>query len=1089
MAYDLNKYLKNGSGNKQYNLLEYLPKEAGSVADQIEASPLSDLGFDPETSDPSLRMKAAQYSPPSKYTNLDVKTGGLLPFGAPVQDVDWKKVGLNALFATPRIVLAPIAKAAGYEQTINPMLEAQMAPSNQAEKILGFGAEQVGSAPVYALSELLAGAPLAKATGKGLGKLGELLPKIAPAIEKATPYAQTFARGFGMGAPVETASAMGEGATLPEALKSGAETGAIFGGFNVAGMGAKNLFSYLRRPKTAKLAEKALEESGDLAGEGQGLKGALPEGVGAQKGLLREGSISAAKTQTPGKMEPTGRPGEYTQSFMAGAMESPAVNREVKDIIWWDLQPGEAGTYTRRTHSMLSKEAESLISKNPEAAYKHATSVETLANEPDLSVAIGIKLADHYQKLGKAEMADDVLNFTADHLTRAGQAVSAARMLERMSPAGIAKHMKIKLGELNKEGAKVYGKKWKDVALTDSEKEAISRLTKGDKAGYEKLYEQIQARIANELPATAMEKVNAWRHIAMLLNPKTQIRNVGGNMIMAAMRETAAKVSAGLQNVLLKPGERTQVFKAGKEYKDAAAAFYEANKKALLGTNKYQENIKLNMPNKRVFADHKIFGKTVSLEPVRKFTYKLLEMGDVPFFKRAYIDRLSSYAQAKGIKDFSKLPQEAFSTALKEAEQATYKDAHKISDALNKWKNPGVDAGIGDKALAFGTEALLPFTKTPINIIRRGLQYSPKGIIEGLHMWKSKKLAAEGIDEMAKGLTGTAIIGLGYLLAKSGVLTGKASEDADLKAYDTSTGNAPFSILGKYTYDWAQPFSVPLSVGVEIYNALKDDPLKVKQVEGIIQSDDGRWTQIAKSMTNAVVDALTASGDTVFNMSVLKSVKYLLGNQQGVMAGLADLPQNYASQFIPTLSSQLAGTIDPTARQTYVKGNWPASAKGVLLNKIPFASMTLLAKQTPYGEDIKRIQNPLGRAAAQFLSPGAISVNQGVDSAVDAELRRLNKESGLKTQFPTMVPNYIEKTQKYPRINLTPEETVQYQKRTGQLTQEAFKKLINSGNYTNTKADKSKNMSADEVKAKMLAEAISDAKAEAKAEIVKKKGY
>jgi hypothetical protein len=257
----------------------------------------------------------------------------------------------------------------------------------------------------------------------------------------------------------------------------------------------------------------------------------------------------------------------------------------------------------------------------------------------------------------------------------------------------------------------------------------------------------------------------------------------------------------------------------------------------------------------------------------------------------------------------------------------------------------------------------------------------------------------------------------------------------------------------------------------------------------MIESDDGKWTQIAKSMTGAVVDALTASGDTVFNMSVLKSVKYLLGNQQGVMAGLADVPQNYASQFIPTLSSQLAGTIDPTARQTYVKGDWPASAKGALLNKIPFASKTLPAKQTPFGGDIQRIQNPLSRAAAQFLSPGTISVDQGVDPVVDAELRRLNKESGLKNQFPTMVPNYIEKTQKHPRINLTPEETVQYQKRTGQLTQAAFEKIVNSGAYKNARDNKAKNMTADDVKAKMLADAIADAKAQAKSDIVKRKGY
>jgi hypothetical protein len=813
--------------------------------------------------------------------------------------------------------------------------------------------------------------------------------------------------------------------------------------------------------------------------------------------LLGQGSISAAKNTLPDKLSPTGSPNEYVRSLTRGAAESPAVDREVKDILWWDLQPGEKGTYQRRSHEMLATEANRLIEQNPEAAYLHAKSTETLVNEPDLSAVIGIKMADHYQKLGEWEKADEALAFVSEQATKWGQGANATKALARMSPLGMQKTFNVKLGELNKEGLDVYGpEKWKDVELTLDEKEAIGRLQIGDEAGYKALYEQIQARIGNELPSSAMEKVNAWRHISMLLNLKTQIRNIGGNAIMLAMRRTARSLSGALQSVLVKPEARTQVFSVKGEYKEAAAAHFEANKKELLGgPNKYNENIKLNMPNKRVFADHTIpnaipllGGRNVSLEGTRKLTYKLLEMGDTPFFKNAYVDRLASFAQAKGIKDFSKLPKEAFEAALKEAEQATYKDANKIATALNKFKNPGAKASRTEKGVAWGLEAAVPFVKTPINIVARGMQYSPLSVINTIGKWKT----AEGVDELAKGLTGTAVMGLGYLLAKYGVLTGKANADKDIKAYDANAGNSPFSVLGKYTYDWAQPFAIPLAIGVAIQDALKENPLEQQKMETLVSNNDtSRLMQIAVSLSGGIYDTLAASGDTVFNMSIMKGIKDLLGNQQGPIAGLANLPGQYASQFIPTLSSQIAGMVDPTVRQSYVSGNIPASIKATLLNKIPFASKMLPAKQTPYGEDVKREPNIGMRAFSQFLSPGIIATDQNVKPGIDAELRRLGAE-GLKNQFPTMTPNYIEGvTTKpvHPRINLTPDEATAYQKRTGQLTEESFNKLLNSGAYQNAKADKAKMKSVDEVKADMMAKSIADAKAKAKAEIVKGKGY
>ncbi len=95
--------------------------------------------------------------------------------------------------------------------------------------------------------------------------------------------------------------------------------------------------------------------------------------------------------------------------------------------------------------------------------------------------------------------------------------------------------------------------------------------------------------------------------------------------------------------------KRTQSLWVKPEYKEAANKYFEDNKKEISeqsGMSKYAENIKLNMPNKRIFRNN-------ALESARQFTYKLLDLGDAPFFKNAYVDRLANYAQAKGIKDFS----------------------------------------------------------------------------------------------------------------------------------------------------------------------------------------------------------------------------------------------------------------------------------------------------------------------------------------------------------------------------------------------------------------------------------------------------
>jgi hypothetical protein len=777
------------------------------------------------------------------------------------------------------------------------------------------------------------------------------------------------------------------------------------------------------------------------------------------------------------KTEPQGRIfGEQPKGGIPEGMKERGFSRNIRtdeampDDIRMNFDEDPL-TYKQITNDETLKKAQSIFAQGEEPAtaelYRSLGSKEF---RPE-SVPLSKLIAKQAMESGNVEKARQVLSETANRLTEAGQFSQAAKILRESDPETFLMTIDKQLKKLNREGLETYGKKWKDFDLTPGEIDMVSKIERGNQASYESAFEAIQKRIANEMPASAMEKVNAWRHMSMLLNLKTHIRNVTGNAIMMGMRKVAQRVS-GVGQKLLKAEDRTQAVFINREYRQAAKDYFEANKKDLLsGANKYNENLTLNMPDKRVFKNN-------ALDATRRLNYKLLELGDTPFFKNAYVDRLASYAQAKGIKDFSQLGQEAFDIAKKEAEQATYKDASVIASFLNKIKHPGRNASFGQRAAGVLTEAALPFTKTPINIIKRGIQYSPAGIINGLSKIKSSDGAAAAIDEMAKGLTGTGILGLGYLLASKGILTGKAENDKDLADYNKNTGNSPFSILGKYSYDWAQPFAVPLTVGVEIYNAVKDSPEDAKKLDALIEKNDTTGLQqMAQKFAIGMLDSFNASGDTVFNMSFMKGIRQLLGSgTQGVMEGLAQLPMNYAMQYIPTILNQTAGQIDPIVRQSYFKGNAVESAKAAALSKIPFASKTLQPKQTPWGQDVKRVGNPWLRAFSQFASPGIITVPQNIDEEVDTELRRLNK-MGETIQFPRVASNSF--TWKGQKFNLTPEEYTTFQKTLGQNTLTAYKEYIKTPEYKALD---------DSDKAKELSNIITDAQDLARFQVIQSKG-
>ena len=125
-------------------------------------------------------------------------------------------------------------------------------------------------------------------------------------------------------------------------------------------------------------------------------------------------------------------------------------------------------------------------------------------------------------------------------------------------------------------------------------------------------------------------------------------------------------------------------------------------------------------------------------------------------------------------------------------------------------------------------EGVLPFKKTPANILMRGVEYSPIGLMKGIadlyQVKKGNMSAAKAIDNISAGLTGTAIVGLGAFLAHLGALVVAPDEDDEVAGYKKMLGAQNYALKigdNTYTIDWMAPIALPLFVGAEITNTIK----------------------------------------------------------------------------------------------------------------------------------------------------------------------------------------------------------------------------------------------------------------------------
>lgn len=718
----------------------------------------------------------------------------------------------------------------------------------------------------------------------------------------------------------------------------------------------------------------------------------------------------------------------YAESVIEKSTHDEALKQSLVD---------EPEIYKVLSNKETMQQAENIFSGGLDDAIKQFNTL--LEQKNPIAVPLGDKIARAYTEQGNTEAAVDIVRQMSEKLTQSGQFSQAAAMtLLRNDPMSALRYIQRDIDALNTQGAKKFGKKWKDFKLTDEEVRALSNLQQGDSEGIKQVFEQVGSRLAKEYPSTWYEKAVELTRISMLLNPRTNVRNITGNIAQLPLTALSRKVSALGQNAykLFNPDYTpTQALLVSKDSKKLADTVWNDFKNTLENPSKYNDSVKVAGKTKQIFKKGKgteIFdtlfpgvldkvnaklGKDSAglLETVRNINYELLDMGDTPFVKKNFTDRLRSYIQAQKIKSVADVPADAIDIAYTEALKATYKDDTVLSNALSSIKkNSGV---LG--------EIVLPFTKTPANIAMRGIDYSPAGFINTLSMAKNGADVSKVIDEFSKNLTGTGLIALGILLYNNGFITGSKSDNSKQAAFMEQQGFEPYAFKtdnGYFTYDWAQPAAIPLLIGTAIAESRGED---------------------TSGVANNVYNAFLAAANSWFELSPLQSVQDIFGGYGTPAENIAQTVIEFPQRFIPSASGATARVRDTTQRSTYSQGDLLGTQINLAKSKIPGLSQTLPASYDTWGKEKQRDTSTFSAIINQYLNPGVYSSEQS--TALDDEINRLYNILGDENIFPRKASYSI--TKDNTTYDLDNEEYSEYQRIMGEMSFNGVQALMEMPAY------------------------------------------
>ena len=628
---------------------------------------------------------------------------------------------------------------------------------------------------------------------------------------------------------------------------------------------------------------------------------------------------------------------------------------------------------------------------------------------------------------------------------------------------------------------------------------------------YYDLEKQAFDLLANDLSSGKSfgEKFDTWRYFAMLANPLTHVKNMGGNLnnkvLVGTKNSLAALIEAGADKVAKAnggiEGGRTKallnVFNAndkalmegaGKHFDDYAYREFKQAGNKWIDVGRELENAG------DVFNGNNKLGR--GLNKITKGNENILDAEDILAGKATYQTSLAGFLKANGADasiftktdDASReLLEQGKNYALQQANEATFHQKNELAQKISNFIKEGKHSdSTAVKVFSRGADFMVPFVKTPANILRASFEYSP---LEFLHVAKETKAWKDGaistakyIDDISKGLTGTFGMIIGGLLSEAGILKVSSGDDTE-DSFDKKRGlTSPSIKIGNASFKISElvPGAMPWIIGATVWETIKNSK----------KSSDAAF--------DTFFNGISAIGDSVTDMtmlsgiaSTLNDIRYSKDNTEMWGQLGMGLLSNAASQLLPTAGRRVEQIIDDTARSTYSgqQGKFlrtlDSEAK-YLKTKIPGLQelgegleksnnqhiknigdyLTNEPQINAWGEEIKNADYNLSK-----VNNGLGYIGRGIHNTVDLFDTQIDSSNKLDKELKNIYHatdengNEIrdENVLKYGMPPSTSEATVdgqrmtekqwtQYQKDSGIMKAELLETFMNSKGYADTSA-------------------------------------
>lgn len=758
------------------------------------------------------------------------------------------------------------------------------------------------------------------------------------------------------------------------------------------------------------------------------------------------------------------RVSDVSKNLMGSRNTTDEAAGQIEDLI----QSG-VFSYDKKTNRQSLEEAYADISARGGAAVREEISRHLKDGTiQDGDVAKAATLVNQYIQSGDQDAANDMMADLSLLAQKSGRNLQLFSLIRKMTPEGQLSAIQATADRFLNSNGKTKGKGISADIPADLKNEYLEAARSGDKKRISDATNAIAQKVGAQCPATFAEKWDTWRYMCMLGNASTNIRNVAGNFFMkpyaAAKDELAAIMEAGMQKAgLIDKDQRTKAVKTDKELLQWAKA--DTKTEDAQNALRYSAKVGADVSQDIMQENRRIFEHD-SMEKIRKATEWAPSEGDMIFKNGYYAKYLANFLTARGVtradieagKVDADIMSQARQYAVDNAYINTFNDSNKFSDAISSVGKLKSSDNWVSRAFGRVVDGIIPFRRTPANILVRFKEYSPVEFVSAaakLAMAKKghgEYTAADFCNSIASGLTGTAAMVIGAAVANgifdkkgNGVrLVGKATDEEKLQGKQDYSIEVTYN--GKttsYTIDWAAPANLPLFVGANVYSAMQKSYDNGDDALGVILNLADAGKDVLEPMLS--LSCLSSLDDLV------QSVKYA-EDGSAVFKLVAAPATSYLTQAIPSLLRQTASVSNENKQTTFANDERkPVRDIQRTVSNIPFAGNELGLKTDKidvWGQ--KQSTGSIGkRVFDSYLNPSKISAVTS-DAATD-EISRLAKTEYGEGVVPEVAPKTLTYTdtsgETHKDVRLTKEQWEKYATVKGQTSKKILNRLVASTDY------------------------------------------